>query len=255
MLAQPEHIEELLQRRPASRQNQTTGNQEGTGTGDDDADDAWIRAGARRQGGSAEISAAEFACGGSELRGQFWTAPNQLTLLRFIFIPFVIICVFDGNWTWALALIVAAGASDALDGLLARVLNQRTVLGQYLDPIADKMLLSSLFLVLSFVKKIPWKYTVLVFSRDALILAICVVLYAAVGFRDFRPSIFGKINTVCQIAAVLFVILAQLTRVHWVLIGEKLFLYATFTFTLISGVHYILLTGQRLRRMENPAAA
>jgi len=159
------------------------------------------------------------------LRGQFWTAPNQLTLLRFIFIPFVIICVFDGNWTWALALIVAAGASDALDGLLARALNQRTVLGQYLDPIADKMLLSSLFLVLSFVKKIPWKYTVLVFSRDALILAICVVLYAAVGFRDFRPSIFGKINTVCQISAVLFVILAQLTGIHWVLVGEKLFLW------------------------------
>ena len=103
------------------------------------------------------------------MRSQFWTAPNQLTLLRLIFIPFVIISVFDGNWEWALGLIILAGLSDALDGLLARALNQRTVLGQYLDPIADKMLLSSLFLVLSFVRKIPWKYTVAVFSRDAII--------------------------------------------------------------------------------------
>lgn len=184
------------------------------------------------------------------MRSQFWTAPNQLTLLRLIFIPFVIICVLDGNWNWALALIVAAGVSDGLDGLLARVLDQRSVLGQYLDPIADKMLLSSLFLVLSFVKKIPWKYTVLVFSRDALIVAICVVLYAVVGFRDFRPSIFGKVNTVCQIAAIFFVILAQVIRTKWVLVAEKGFLYLTFTFTLLSGVHYILITGRRLRKAD-----
>ena len=83
------------------------------------------------------------------------------------------------------------------------------MLGQYLDPIADKLLLSSLFLVLSIAHKIPWKYTVLVLSRDVCILATCMALYATVGFRDFRPSIFGKINTVCQIAAVFFVVLAQ----------------------------------------------
>ena len=150
------------------------------------------------------------------MRSEFWTAPNQLTLLRLIFIPFVIICVFDGNWTWALGLIMAAAVSDALDGLLARALNQRTMLGQYLDPIADKMLLSSLFLVLSFVKKIPWTYTVAVFGRDAFIVATCIVLYATVGFRDFRPSIWGKINTPCQIAAVFFVILSQVMPAPWV---------------------------------------
>lgn len=191
----------------------------------------------------------------SGVRSQFWTAPNQLTLLRLIFIPFVIINVFDGDWPWALGLLVAAGLSDGLDGLLARALNQRTMLGQYLDPIADKMLLSSLFLVLSFVKKIPWKYTVLVFSRDVLIVATCVVLYATVGFRDFRPSIFGKINTVCQIAAVFFVVLAQVVNQSWVVRVEHLFLYATFTFTTISGVHYVLITGYRLRHPEARAKA
>ena len=147
-------------------------------------------------------------------KNQFWTAPNQITLLRLIFIPFVIISVFDGDWRWALGLLIAAALSDALDGLLARTLHQQTLLGQYLDPLADKMLLSSLFLVLSFVKKIPWKYTVVVFSRDMGIVATAVVLYATVGFRDFRPSIFGKINTACQIAAVFFVVLSQVMPDH-----------------------------------------
>ncbi len=187
-------------------------------------------------------------------KAQFWTAPNQITLLRLLFIPFVIIAVFDAHWRWALGLLIAAAFSDALDGLLARTLHQQTLLGLYLDPIADKMLLSSLFLVLSFVKKIPWKYTVLVFTRDIGIVATAVVLYAAVGFRDFRPSIFGKINTACQIATVWFVVLAQVLEAQWLTIVVKALLYATFTFTTISAVHYVLLTGRRLRK-EQPRPA
>ena len=190
----------------------------------------------------------------TRVRSQFWTAPNQITLLRLIFIPFVIISVFDGDWEWALGLLIAAALSDALDGLLARTLHQQTLLGQYLDPIADKLLLSSLFLVLSFVRKIPWKYTVLVFSRDVCIVATAIVLYATVGFRDFRPSIFGKINTACQIATVFLVVLAQVVQSSWVAVLVKVFLYATFTFTTVSGVHYVLLTGHRLRK-EQPKPA
>ena len=189
------------------------------------------------------------------MKSQLLTAPNQITLLRLIFIPFVIITVLDGNWPWALGLLIAAGLSDALDGVLARALHQQTLLGQYLDPIADKLLLSSLFLVLSVAKKIPWKYTVLVFSRDVCIVATAVVLYATVGFRDFRPSIFGKINTVCQISAVFFVVLAQVMPEQLVLVLGQFFLYATFTFTLISGVHYVLVTGHRLREQPKPAAS
>jgi cardiolipin synthase (CMP-forming) len=191
----------------------------------------------------------------SRVRNQFWTAPNQLTLLRLMFIPFVIINVFDGNWGWALGLLVVAGLSDGLDGLLARVLNQQTMLGEYLDPIADKLLLSSLFLVLSFVKKIPWKYTIIVFSRDLIIVSTCVVLYATVGMRDFRPSIFGKISTFCQIATVFFVVLAQVATQPWVGMVERAFLYATFVFATISGVHYVIRTGNRLRHAEPRAPA
>lgn len=191
----------------------------------------------------------------TRVKNQFWTAPNQITLLRLIFIPFVIIAVFDGNWEWALGLLLAAAVSDALDGLLARTLHQQTLLGQYLDPLADKMLLSSLFVVLSFVKKIPWKYTVVVFTRDMGIVATALVLYATVGFRDFRPSIFGKINTACQIAAVFFVVLSQVFGAPWVLLTVKIFLYATFTFTTISGVHYVLVTGHRLRKVQPKPAS
>jgi cardiolipin synthase len=199
--------------------------------------------------GSARRShaAREQECG---LKNQFWTAPNQLTLLRLMFIPFVIINVFDGNWYWALGLLIIAGVSDGLDGLLARVLNQQTMLGEYLDPIADKLLLSSLFLVLSFVRKIPWKYTIIVFSRDLIIVSTCMVLYATVGMRDFRPSIFGKTSTFCQIATVFFVVLAQATSQPWVVMVERFFLYATFVFTTISGVHYVIRTGNRLRHAE-----
>src|SRR5208337_590007 len=190
------------------------------------------------------------------VKSQLLTAPNQITLLRLLFIPFVIIAVVDATCPRTHALLIAAGLSDALDGLLARTLHQQTMLGQYLDPLADKLLLSSLFLVLSFVRKIPWKYTVLVFSRDLCIVATAVALYATVGFRDFRPSIFGKINTLCQIAAVFFVVLAQVLQSPSILALKQFFLYATLTFTLISGIHYILLTGHRLRKeAPKPAAS
>lgn len=179
---------------------------------------------------------------------EFWTAPNQLTMLRLVFIPFIIINVLDGDFHWALGLFVAAGLSDALDGLLARLLHQKTTIGQYLDPIADKLLLSSLFLVLSFRQVIPWKFTVLVFSRDLCILAVAMLLYAITPLRDFRPSIFGKLNTVAQVAALFLVLLNEVTMHSWVDVATTWTLWTVFGLTLLSGLHYILLTGQRLHQ-------
>ena len=178
---------------------------------------------------------------------QVFTAPNQLTLLRMIFVPFVVIHLLDGHFQWALLLFIIAGFSDGLDGLLARKLHQQTLLGQYLDPIADKLLLSTLFLVLSILHKIPWKFTVLVFSRDISILAASAVLFAIAGLRDFRPSIFGKANTFSQIGAVFFVLLHEVEPVRWIGIAEKTFLRATFIFTIVSALHYVILVQHRLR--------
>lgn len=183
------------------------------------------------------------------------TAPNQLTLLRMIFLPFIVIHLVAGHYNWALILFVLAGFSDGLDGLLARTLHQQTTLGQYLDPIADKLLLSTVFLVLSILHKIPWKYTVFVFSRDASILLASAVLYAIAGLRDFSPSIFGKANTFAQVAAVFFVMLFQIHHTRAIWVTEFTFLHAVLAFTVISGVHYVFVVGQRLRALHTGTAS
>jgi len=179
------------------------------------------------------------------------TAPNQLTLLRMVFLPFIIIHLVAGRYRWALILFVLAGLSDGLDGLLARTLKQQTKIGQYLDPMADKLLLSTMFPVLSILHHIPWKYTVMVFTRDICIVVIGATLYIAAGLRDFRPSIFGKANTFAQVAAVFFVMLLLVNPVAWVAIAAKTFLRATFLFTIVSAVHYTFLVGQRMRAMNH----
>jgi len=178
---------------------------------------------------------------------QLLTAPNQLTLLRMLFLPFIVISLVDRHYPMALVLFVLAGLSDGLDGLLARRLHQQTLLGQYLDPIADKLLLSTLFLVLSILHKIPWKYTVMVFSRDMAILATSAVLYTIAGLRNFSPSIFGKANTCAQISAVFFVLLFEVERLRPIWIARTVFLWATFAFTAISWVHYAFVVQMRLR--------
>jgi cardiolipin synthase len=180
---------------------------------------------------------------------QMLTAPNQLTLLRMIFLPFIVINVVGHHYIWALVLFVLAGMSDGLDGLLARKLHQQTQLGQYLDPIADKLLMSTMFLVLSIEHRavVPWKYTVLVFSRDISILLVSGVLFMIAGLKDFRPSIFGKANTFAQVAAIFFAMLLLVMPVLWVDIARKTFLKATFFFTILSAVHYAFLVQHRLR--------
>jgi cardiolipin synthase len=185
---------------------------------------------------------------------QILTAPNQLTLVRMAFLPFVVIKLVEGHYKGALILFLFAGLSDGLDGLLARRLHQQTRLGQYLDPIADKMLLSTTFLVLSIVHQIPWKYTVVVFSRDICILVVSAVLYTIAGLRDFRPSIFGKANTFAQVAAVVFVMLRQVDPAKWVAVLRKDFLAATFVLTILSAVHYLYLVAQRLHALDQRAA-
>jgi len=185
---------------------------------------------------------------------QILTAPNQLTLLRMIILPFIVINVVKHDFKWALALFILAGMSDGLDGLLARTLHQQTLLGQYLDPIADKLLMSTMFLVLSIEGMIPWKYTVVVFSRDVSILLISGVLFMIAGLRDFRPSIFGKANTFAQVAAIFFVLLLLVEPVRWVWIARTIFLRATFIFTIVSAVHYALLVQHRLHAPAPTAA-
>jgi cardiolipin synthase len=170
-----------------------------------------------------------------------------------IFVPFVIMNVLDYNFKWALGLFIAAGLSDGLDGLLARALHQRSTIGEYLDPIADKLLLSSLFLVLSFRQLIPWRFTVVVFSRDVCILLLCALVYVTTPLRDFRPSIFGKLNTVAQVAALFLVLLNEVVDQNWVFLAKDYLLWAVFVLTCLSALHYLYLLSRRLHQLPTPA--
>jgi len=140
---------------------------------------------------------------------QIRSAPNVLTMLRLFTVPFLVIEILDGRWKTSFLLLWLAGLSDGLDGLLARWLKQRTKLGEFLDPIADKVLLSTLFVVLTHVGVIPRYVTVLVFSRDLGILLISSLLYVTNMLRDFRPTWLGKANTFLQILTVLLVMTAK----------------------------------------------
>lgn len=173
------------------------------------------------------------------------TAPNLLTVLRICLAPFLVAAILENRFGLGFALFVAAGLTDALDGVLARVLRQRTVLGQYLDPVADKLLLSTLFLVLMHKGLIPTTVTVLVFGRDVAILLVAAILYAVAGRREFGPSIFGKANTVAQVTAVAVVLLHQLTAAPWVVFLRAVALDATVLLTIASGLHYAWIASHR----------
>ena len=128
------------------------------------------------------------------------TVANQLTLLRLLLIPAFVLCVVYGRFGWALSLFVIAGVTDALDGLIARRANQRTSLGAWLDPAADKLLLVTTFVVLTLPNlglpnRIPLWLTILVISRDIAIVLTVAVVNLATGPRTFRPSPLGKVAT------------------------------------------------------------
>src|SRR6201984_676920 len=141
------------------------------------------------------------------MKARIWTVPNQITLLRLGFLPIFLILVAYDRYPWALLVLVISGLSDGIDGLLARSLNQRSALGAYLDPIADKLLLSSSFVILAFKKEIAWWLTIIVLSRDVLILIVAMVIILIWGYRPFPPSLLGKLTTFFQIVLVFTVVL------------------------------------------------
>jgi cardiolipin synthase len=184
---------------------------------------------------------------------QLRSAPNLLTLMRLIFVPFVVVAIQQQKYTVALVIFVAAGVTDGLDGLLARVLKQKTTLGQYLDPIADKLLLSTMFLMLAIAHIIRWPVTIMVFSRDIIILIVCTLLYATGIMKVFRPSWFGKANTVAQIATVPLALLYKILGTHESRILMLCGIGATLGLTVISGVHYVLRLAFDLRGSHKDA--
>jgi cardiolipin synthase len=180
---------------------------------------------------------------------QFGAAPNLLTLLRLFILPYLVIEILDGRYHVAFALFIVAGVSDGLDGLAARLLSQRTRLGQYLDPIADKLLLSTLFLVLTHVGLVPRYATVLVFSRDLGILVISTLLYVTNTLRDFRPSLLGKLNTLVQIVGVTTVLVMQVWPLPGAVPFRRFLMHSIAVLAPASAAQYAWIV---LRRIHSP---
>ncbi|MCL6481296.1 MAG: CDP-alcohol phosphatidyltransferase family protein [Firmicutes bacterium] len=186
------------------------------------------------------------------MAGRILTVPNQITLLRLGFLPLFIIAILYDHYRWALLLLILAGLTDLFDGLLARRLGQRTALGAYLDPVADKLLLSSSFVLLAVKAKLDWWLAILVLGRDLLILAVSAAILLVVHYREFPPSLYGKANTLCQILLVLAVLANEVAPVRWLAGMVTVFVYLVAAFTVISGLHYAVVIAQRLSQQHEP---
>ena len=174
------------------------------------------------------------------------TVPNQLTFLRLGFLPFFIILVLYDQYAWALAVLILAALTDGLDGLLARRLDQKSALGAYLDPIADKLLLSSSFFVLALKAKIKWWLAILVLSRDVIILTTAAVIILVAGYRPFPPSQYGKVTTSFQILLVFVVVTASAANQPALEPLRQVLVYLVAVFTILSGFHYSVVIARRL---------
>jgi cardiolipin synthase len=165
--------------------------------------------------------------------------PNILTLFRILITPLFIICLIKGAYPAALLVFTLAGVTDGLDGLLARVLNQKTLLGAFLDPIADKLLLISAFVTLAAQRIIPAWLAVVVISRDVLIvIGIAILEVSRVTYR-IQPSMVSKCTTAAQLATIFLLLLSIQTSV----VAHALLpvYWLTTALSIASGLHYVYL--------------
>src|SRR6476661_5545664 len=173
--------------------------------------------------------------------GPVFTPANQLTLMRMLLIPAFVILLIYGYRGWALVAFMAAGVTDLFDGLIARLTGEKTILGAWLDPMADKLLLVTMFVMLTLPdiggpNRLPLWFTVLVISRDVAIVATVAVVNLAIGPRTFRPSIYGKIATALYI-------ITGVVALYFNYLGEpsslvRALIYASLAITVVSAWHY-----------------
>jgi cardiolipin synthase len=171
------------------------------------------------------------------------TTANQLTILRIVFVPLFIILLVYNEVGWAFGTFVVAGITDVLDGIIARRFGQKTSIGAVLDPLADKLLMTSSIVILSlpqmeFLNTVPrWLMIVIIF-RDVFILLVSLIVVLMVGWRVFTPSLYGKASTVMQILTVLVVLYTNWKHLH---VPElNIVYYMTGLMTTFSGIHYLV---------------
>ena len=182
------------------------------------------------------------------------TTANQITILRLAFVPLFAILVIGQHYKGALIVMALAAFSDILDGLIARAMRQVSLLGVALDPIADKVLMSTAFVTLSFRGALPWWLTIMVLSRDAVILITALLIILVAGYRPFYPTALGKASTVIQ-SITIFAALSFQANVPWVVASVVgMFLYLAAGITIVSGLHYLVVVQKRYTRREDEPA-
>src|ERR1041385_7305208 len=191
------------------------------------------------------------------------TVPNTLTVFRMVLIPVFVTMLFYRRFELALAVFICAGLTDGLDGLLARRFNQRSQLGTILDPIADKLMMVTAFIVLSLRSifptpvpahlPVPCWVTIAVISRDVFIIVGAAAINIMTGFRGFRPSWLGKINTTIQIGAIAVIMFAASVQKFTGYYLPTVYA-AVFAMALLSGLHYIFFASKLLNEDRKNAA-
>ncbi len=165
------------------------------------------------------------------------TLANRLTILRILMTPVITTLLLYRQTAAGLALFLLAGLTDGLDGFVARSWRQKTELGMVLDPLADKLLLTSTIIVLTILKVLPRWFTIIVVSRDVLIIGGAVILHMFVGKLSYPPSWVGKITTGLQLATVLLAMLKDL--LPFITPAICPFAIVTLVFTVASGLQYV----------------
>jgi cardiolipin synthase (CMP-forming) len=191
------------------------------------------------------------------------TVANQLTMIRMVMIPLLVTLILSDHPAWAFLVFVLAGLSDALDGILARHMRQSSRLGAFLDPTADKLLMTACFVVLSIpdhpksipdfeiANHLPVYLTIVTISRDVFIVMIALIIHLASGIRSFPPTSLGKVTTATQILTVGVVLMANALNNPSPILVQGLG-WITLTMTVSSGLHYIY-HAARLAESASPA--
>lgn len=169
--------------------------------------------------------------------GSAMNLPNSLTVLRILLVPVFVGCLFQGRYDYALAVLLIAGLTDGLDGTIARAANQQTRVGAYLDPLADKFLLTSGFLTLAFLGLVPAWAAVVVVGRDLVLMAATLIARVTETRIDISPTILGKGTTLLQLAYLLLVVVLRSRDMALQLLQPLA--YVMIAVTLLSGVHYL----------------
>ena len=167
--------------------------------------------------------------------------PNVLTLLRILAVPLFLSLLVEGENDWALLVFIAAGVTDGIDGMIARMWRQRTELGAHMDPLADKLLVVSSFIALGVMGLVPRPLMIVVITRDVVILGGFLLTAALVGkSMEMSPSIWGKLTTFTQL---LSVTLALVDLAQWIDVPQAMLnivYIATCVASIVSGSGYVL---------------